>query len=256
MVDPPTTRPPRSRREMPAKPALTREGIVAAALELLRAEPEQALTLRRIAAALDTGPASLFVYVRNTADLHAQMLEALLEQVVWAAPGAGTWDDQLVALLSDYTRLLYEYPGVARHTLFTRPHGPNYLTLLERMLALLQQGGVPGRDAAWAVDVLLQLTTANAAEQSAHRADPEAQRQAAALAVRLASADAGRYPHIARLEAELLSGPDRLAWKLRALIAGIVAVRRPVSPEPVQPESPARFEPPVPPTARKSRRIP
>ena len=227
---------PRSRRETPAKPALTRESIVATALALLKSEPHQVLTLRRLAAALDTGAASLFVYVRNTADLHAQMLEALLERVVGAPSRPGSWDDRLVALLTEYTQLLFEHASIARHTLFTRPHGSNYFGLLERMLALLEEGGVPGRDAAWAVDLLLQLTTTNAAEQSAHRADPEAQREAASLAARVATADAAQYPQIARLEHELMSGPDRLEWKLRVLIAGIVAVRRPANPQATKPQ--------------------
>jgi len=78
---PPRTRPAVSRRERPAKPALTREGIVAAAVAVMQAEGLDRVTMRRIANDLDTGPASLYVYVRNTAELHAAMLEELLSQV-------------------------------------------------------------------------------------------------------------------------------------------------------------------------------
>jgi AcrR family transcriptional regulator len=70
-----------SRRERPAKPALTREGIVATAVEVMQAEGLDRVTMRRIAQELDTGAASLYVYVRNTTELHAAMLEELLGQV-------------------------------------------------------------------------------------------------------------------------------------------------------------------------------
>ena len=78
-----TARPdtPRSRRERPAKPALTREGIVAAAVAVLRAEGLRKVTMRRLAEELDTGPASLYVYVRNAAELHAAILDELLGTV-------------------------------------------------------------------------------------------------------------------------------------------------------------------------------
>ena len=71
-------REPRSRRERPAKPALTRAGIVAAAVEVMRSEGLERVTMRRLAQELDTGPASLYVYVANTAELHAAVLDELL----------------------------------------------------------------------------------------------------------------------------------------------------------------------------------
>src|ERR1700761_7653265 len=80
--------PPPNRRERPAKPALTRDGIVAAALLVLRAEGLGKVTMRRVAQQLDTGHASLYVYVRDTADLHAQVLDALLAPAL-AVAGPG-----------------------------------------------------------------------------------------------------------------------------------------------------------------------
>ena len=60
---------PRSRRARPAKTALSRETIVDTALDIVRSEGIDALTMRRLAQALDTGPASLYVYVANQAEL-------------------------------------------------------------------------------------------------------------------------------------------------------------------------------------------
>src|ERR1700683_1702799 len=95
----PRTRPVVSRRERPAKPALSREGIVAAAVAVMQAEGLDRVTMRRLATDLDTGPASLYVYVRNTAELHAAMLEELLSQVdLSPVTAAGDWRDRLITV--------------------------------------------------------------------------------------------------------------------------------------------------------------
>lgn len=217
-----------SRRERPAKPALTRQGIIDVALTILRDEGLNKVTMRRIAEALDTGPASLYVYVRNTADLHAQILDALLAAVVASLTVEGLWHDRLKQLLMRYTLVLYEYPEIARMTLTTHPSGPNYLSLVECLLALLKEGGMPDREAAWAVDLLLLYATANAAEHSTRSSSSQAVDEDAALAEVIATADASMYPHVARLGNELLSGngPDRFMWGIDVFLAGALSAPR------------------------------
>ncbi len=219
---------PRSRRERPAKPALTRQGIIDAACAILRDEGLNKVTMRRIAQALDTGPASLYVYVRNTADLHAQILDALLSAVTESLPKEGTWRDQLKQVLMHYVLVLFEYPAIAQLTLTTHPSGPNYLALVEQILALLKEGGMPDRDAAWMVDLLLLYATANAAEHSTRGSSSQAADEDSTLAAVIATADASMYPHIARLGGELLSGngPDRFEWGIDVFLAGALSVPR------------------------------
>jgi len=213
-----------SRRERPAKPALTRQGIVEAALVILRDEGLNKVTMRRIATALDTGPASLYVYVRNTGDLHAQILDALLGAVGSSAPATGTWRDRLKALLRNYAAVLFSHPEIARMALSTHPSGPNYLALVEAVLALLDEGGVTGRAASWGVDLLLLYPTAAAAEHSAKSPAQEAE-EFSALTDQIASADASLYPHIALLGDELMAGDgfSRSDWAFNVLLDGIVA---------------------------------
>jgi AcrR family transcriptional regulator len=124
-----------------------------------------------VAQELDTGAASLYVYVRNTAELHAAMLEQLLGQVdLSPVTAAGDWRDRLVTVLSSYTCILFGQPGLAQSVLVTRPSGPAYLSLAEAILALLSAGGVPSARAAWAVDLLLHFATSTAAEQGTRQA--------------------------------------------------------------------------------------
>jgi AcrR family transcriptional regulator len=229
------TRPIVSRRERPAKPALTREGIVAAAVQVMQAEGLDKVTMRRLARELDTGAASLYVYLRNTAELHAAMLEQLLGQVDLSPVTApGDWRDRLITVLSSYTTILFGQPGLAQSVLVTRPSGPAYLNLAEAILALLSAGGVPPARAAWAVDLLLHFATSTAAEQGTRDRAAGADEEEDALAAALLEAPARTFPQIAALGAELISGtgPDRLIWGFRVLISGITQTPRPQEPEP------------------------
>jgi AcrR family transcriptional regulator len=229
------TRPIVSRRERPAKPALTREGIVASAVAVMQAEGLDKVTMRRLARELDTGAASLYVYLRNTAELHAAMLEQLLGQVDLSPVTApGDWRDRLITVLSSYTTILFGQPGLAQSVLVTRPAGPAYLSLAEAILALLSAGGVPPARAAWAVDLLLHFATATAAEQGTRDRAAGADEEEEALAAALREAPADTFPQIAALGAELTSGegPDRLDWGFRVLISGITQTPRPGEPGP------------------------
>ncbi|SEC68454.1 regulatory protein, tetR family [Streptomyces sp. 3213] len=216
-----TARPdtPRSRRERPAKPALSREGIVAAAVAVLRAEGLHKVTMRRLAQELDTGPASLYVYVRNTAELHAAVLDELLG-TIGPVPAEGSWRERLEQVLTAYTAMLFEHPSLARSALTAWPSGPHYLNLIETLLALLDEGGVPPAQAAWGVDLLLQQATATAAE---HSADDTARDDWDALTNALRKVSDRTHPHIAARSGELLSGTGeaRLSWRFQALINGI-----------------------------------
>ncbi|WP_431676607.1 TetR/AcrR family transcriptional regulator [Kitasatospora sp. KL5] len=220
---------PRSRRERPAKPALTHRGIVAAAVRLMEAEGLQKVTMRRLAQELDTGPASLYVYVSSTADLHAAILEEFLGAVdLGPATADGDWRERLTAVLGSYTQVLFRHPALAHSALLARPFGPNYLALAEAVLALLHEGGVPDAQAAWGVDVLLQVATATAAEQSARDHDTAAESDHRALMGALGAVSADSHPRIAALGADLVSGTpeERLAWTFRAVINGTLATPR------------------------------
>lgn len=218
---------PRSRRERPSKAALTREGIIEAALEILAAEGLGKVTMRRIAAALDTGAASLYVYVRNTEDLHAQILDALLADMTPVA-AEGSWRERLRDVLTEYGRILFEHPEIARLTMTTQPSGPHYFALVETVLELLAEGGVTDGAAAWGIDVLMANVSANAVVHGAPGAHQKQNAELSELAAEIAVAPSDTYPRVVQLGEELLSGTgmERFAWGLDVLINGIVATPR------------------------------
>ncbi|HEX4833495.1 MAG TPA: TetR/AcrR family transcriptional regulator C-terminal domain-containing protein [Trebonia sp.] len=225
----------RSRRDRPAKPPLSRDWIVAATIEIMRAEGLPKATMRRVAQALDTGPASLYVYVASTAELHAAVLDELIGPLPVRA--GGDWRDRLEGLLRDYAGILFTHPGLARSALVLRAAGPNAIRLYDRILALLLEGGVPAARAAWGLDLLLAYVTANAAEHSAPDAgdavDDAAVDETAArddLARALGAADPAVAPHVREHAGALMSGTpaERVTWALRALMAGIAVTPTPL----------------------------
>jgi AcrR family transcriptional regulator len=199
---------------------------VAAALRLIRSKPDERLTMRRLAAELDTGAASLYVYFKDTDSLYSAVLDELLRSLSLVR-GRTPWRDRLISLLTAYLDLLTGYPPLAKTALFTRPSGASSVGLWEAMLALLSEGAIVGRDAAWAADLLLQRATATAAEEGERRLDTNTAVADGQVAEVIEGLSPKRYPHLASLSNEMMSGTPttRLIWSFEVFLNGITATR-------------------------------
>ena len=223
--------PPRSRRERPAKPALTGPAIVAAAVSLMDKGADR-VTMRRLAEELDTGPASLYVYFRNVDELYAAILDEKLGEVdLSPAAAQGDWRDRLIQILTSYIKVLYAHPALARSALVSRPRGENYFNLIEVLLSVLYEGGMTAERAAWGLDLLLQFATTTAAEHGTRNQAPDTAQEWAAFLQALHSTSATRRPHTAAAAGDLVSGtPEtRLTWGLLVLLNGILTAPAPVT---------------------------
>ncbi|MEV0442454.1 TetR/AcrR family transcriptional regulator C-terminal domain-containing protein [Streptomyces spectabilis] len=212
---------PVSRRARPAKAPLSRDVVVRTGLKILDRDGLEALTMRRVAKELDTGPASLYVYVANRDDLMAAMLDEALGQVrlTWE----GTWREQLRSLIAAAVDAMSRHEGLAAVALGAIPTGDNVLLVLDRALALLKDGGLDDKAAAWAVDLLWLHTAAAATEQSAY--DSKGSDEVSTIAAadrRYAALPADRYPMVTSLRQALFSAGDRDTWALEVLINGIL----------------------------------
>ncbi|HUQ58069.1 TetR/AcrR family transcriptional regulator [Lentzea sp.] len=220
-------RTPVGRRDRPAKTPLSRAGLVSVALRIMREEGLERVTMRRLAAELDTGPASLYVYVRNTAELHGALLDELVADLSSPETAQSEWREQLIGLMCAYTELLFAHPSLARSVLLLRPSGPHYLRLIDEVLRLLLAGGMPSRQAAWGVDLLLQQATATAAEQGSRDEAVEAGGEEEDLALAVSEATSETYPHLVRVRDEIMSGTgeQRLRWAFTTIIDGLSHTR-------------------------------
>lgn len=216
-----------SRRARPAKEPLSRELIVQTAYSLLKEEGMPGMSMRKVAKALDTGPSSLYVYVKNLQELNAYVLDYGLSQLSWPSSVGGSWKDKLFGILDAYLTLLYEQPGLAELSLTTLPVGDNYLRLTEYILSSLHEGGVQSRSAAWGVDLFLFYVSSVAFEQTTWKKNGGM--QMSVIKESFLSADPARYPLIAVLKEELFSGDtaskERFRWGLEVILQGILQTR-------------------------------
>jgi AcrR family transcriptional regulator len=219
-----------SRRSRPAKAPLSRDVIVSSALEILDRDGLSGLSLRRVATALDTGAASLYVYLANLDELHALMLDRALAAVQLPRSRKLSWRGRLKAFLLSYLHVLYDRRGLAQLALTTISSGPHTLRIWERLLGLLKEGGVEDAKAVWGVDLLTLYVTAVAAEKSNWRESGEGPGR---VKDAIMSAPAKEFPLVFAMKEALLAGDAeaRLDWALDVLIDGISGGRAPkVSP--------------------------
>uniref|UniRef100_UPI00384C3C8C TetR/AcrR family transcriptional regulator n=1 Tax=Amycolatopsis eburnea TaxID=2267691 RepID=UPI00384C3C8C len=154
-------------RRRAAKPVLSQELVVKTALEILAKEGFDAVTMRRVAQELETGPASLYAHVANKDELAELMLDAVLADVPLPEPDPARWDEQVKDLVRAQIRVMVAHPGIARVAWDVAvPVTPSSLRQGEAMLALLRAGGLELKQATFAGDALSLYAKAYAYEAS------------------------------------------------------------------------------------------
>jgi AcrR family transcriptional regulator len=210
----------------PRKTVFTAAQIVDTALDIVAAEGYEALTMRRVAAALDTGPASLYAHVVNKADLDELLIGRLCADLVLPEPDPAAWRDQIRGVCAQIRDQYLKYPGISRAALAMAPADLEIVRVSEGMLAILLAGGVAPQAAAWAVDALLLYVAAYCLELSVARsanADAPWVLDPAELRRRFAALPADAFPHTTRYAAELTAGAghDRFDFTLGLMVDGL-----------------------------------
>ena len=131
---------------------ITRDVLLAAALEIIDRDGADGLTMRRLARAVDRDPMILYRHAPNKAALLDGVAEIVLAQLK-VDPTDPDWAAQLRAVARDYRALALAHPHVVP-LLVTRPlatplalRPPGTLRPLEDVLALLTRAGFSGPDA-------------------------------------------------------------------------------------------------------------
>jgi AcrR family transcriptional regulator len=227
-MDVPAT--PRSTRDRPAKAPLSEAAIVDAALAITQAEGLEAVTMRRVAASLDTGAASLYVYVRNRDELLHAMMDRVAGTVPLAPPEPGRWREQVHELMRAFRAALESWPGIATVLIGEAPATEWTLAAAENLFGILLAGGITTQDAAWAVDILMLILTATAAETDVRRAaghTTEADHDDAITRIRdtFERLPPERFPLIVAHSAELVAGAgdERFRFAIDTFLDGLVA---------------------------------
>lgn len=201
----------------------SRAEITATAVELADRDGLDAVSMRRLAAALGTGAASLYRYVATRDDLLDLMTDSTALEYELPAP-SGDWQADLLEVAQQARRIMRRHPWLPV-LVVTRPVlGPHGADLLEHLLDVLaDHPAEPARKLeAFAV---LNALTALFVQNELAAADPTAERRSAYLHH---VAAAGDHPRIAALLAgaavppEDGPPPDRFGTVLVRALSGVL----------------------------------
>jgi AcrR family transcriptional regulator len=209
-----------------AKAPLTRDRIVAAAIEILDRDGLDAVSTRRVAEDLGTGSASLYAHVTSRDELLELMVDRIAGEIEVPEPDPARWRDQLRAFAQHAQQVWTAHSDIARASLATIPTGPNRLRIVEGLLAILRAAGFSGQVASWAVDRLLIYIDADVYEGSLYAAKVkqglDVEEYVSSIRDYYRKLPADRFPLIAAMADTIAAdGGQRFEFGLDLLIAGL-----------------------------------
>ena len=220
--------PPRASTATP----LSRTRIVDAALKILGAEQLSAVTMRRVAAELNTGPASLYAHVANKDELHALMLDRIAADIEVPEPDPTRWMEQAKGVVRSLRDVMVAKPGIAAVAVAQIPIGPEALRVSEGLIGILRAGGLSDKVVGFAVDLLPLYATAIAQEVTVRREESATEADYAAVGEQMAtffsSLPVERFPNILSMVGAMTAGDreERFEFGLDILVAGLAAYDR------------------------------
>ncbi|MCX4725704.1 TetR/AcrR family transcriptional regulator [Streptomyces sp. NBC_01020] len=214
------------------KKPITVDAIISTAFGIVEREGYGALTMRRVATVLETGPSSLYAHVVNKEDLDELLIGRLCAEVDLPEPDPAVWRQQLIGVCTQLRDQYLRYPGISQAAFAAAPSNLDTLRFSEGMLAILLAGGIEPQAATWAIDSLSLYVNAYSLEVSLASkrisssddnwvvSRDELLRRFAALP--------DTFPQTKRYAAELTAGTihDRFDFTIGLMIDGLPGVRR------------------------------
>lgn len=174
---------------------LSRDEVLQGALRLLDDEGLEALTMRRLADALDVQAGAIYWHFANKQELYDAMIEEILAGLL-EPPPSGRWDVQLAELTRRIAGALGgRRDGAVLMTKALRP-GPSSLALSERMLAVARDAGFGKTASISATSVLGYYVLGYVTDMQATQA-AKARGLRAILRSFAKTIDPARYPQLA-----------------------------------------------------------
>jgi AcrR family transcriptional regulator len=215
-------------RESKPRRQLSRDAIVEAALKVVDRDGVDALSMRRVAAELGTGAASLYWHVRNREELINLMIDDVARSIELPEPDPARWKEQLKDVGRSMRRSLLAHRDLARATMGRIPLGPDIFRLGEWVYGLMRDAGIPDRTVALTIDLFSLYIGAVAMEEADFRApgaDTTGDESIAMYRDYMKSLPPEAFPHTIELADLIVEGDpdDRFEFGLDVLIEGLAA---------------------------------
>ncbi|UFZ06321.1 TetR family transcriptional regulator [Bradyrhizobium ontarionense] len=210
--------------------ALSKERIVKAAIEILDADGESALTFRALAARLATGSGAIYWHVANKSDLLAAATDDVITRVMTGVVGDAQPPEAIRAVALGVFDAIDAHPWVGAQ-LFREPWRSAMLQIVESVGGRLQTLGVPDSALFDSASTLLNYILGVAGQNAANaRLLPRETDRAAFLgsvAARWTQLDPAEYPFVHRVATELREHDDREQFLagIDLILAGIGTIR-------------------------------
>jgi AcrR family transcriptional regulator len=207
--------------------ALSKERIVEAAIEILDADGENALTVRALTAHLATGSGAIYWHVANKNDLLAASTDDVIARVIAEVISGTEPREAIRAIALGVFDAIDAHPWVGAQ-LSREPWRPAVLQIFESVGSQLQALGVPGRAQFDCASALVNYVLGLAGQYAAAaRLVPQGADRADFLATVTAQLDPAAYPFVRRVTAQLREHDDREQFLagLDLILAGIGTVR-------------------------------
>ncbi|MCT7656860.1 TetR/AcrR family transcriptional regulator [Mycobacterium deserti] len=200
----------------------TAEEIAAAALAIVDENGVGALSMRALAAALGTGPMTVYNYVSDKEGLEELVVAAVVAGVRVPAP-TENWLDDVYAVAAAMWQGIRAHPAAIPLVLTRRTSSATGFAAADAMIAALDRGGLADADRLAAFHAVLAFVVGAA---QAELAGPLTRgRDAGDAARRIGSVAGTGYPHVEALSrvATRTSVDDDFDRGLRMLLDGIAA---------------------------------
>jgi len=146
--------------EKRARRRLSREVLVAAALDIADREGIDAVSMRRLGKELGVDPTAAYRHLPDKKALLAGVVEAVLTGADVETDPSTPWQDQFGQVARAYRRaLLAHSPAVARLAATMPLNSAESLRIVEHAVAILQSAGIPLAETITAMQAVGQLTT-------------------------------------------------------------------------------------------------
>ncbi len=210
---------------------LSRGAVLTRALALLDEVGLEALTMRRLAAALGVQAGAIYWHFANKQELHDAMAEEMMKGLL-EPQLRGAWHEQLAELARRLRLALARHRDGARLAAEALKPGPHGLAVSERMLRIIRQGGMSQRLSLWAAAVLgyyvlgFIIDTQAGEAARTHGLDDLVQSFKQQL-------DPKRYPHLLAISDETIveltgerDAEARFEFGLQVIMSGLRATAR------------------------------
>lgn len=211
-------------RRGPGRPAVPLDRIIATALRIVDEQGADALTMRSLAQALDSGTSTLYRHFVNRDELVAQVVDRAFGEAALAPDQLGTpgWQEACRVQARTMFDALARHRNLAPLLVQQVITGPNAMLIRERSIANLLDNGFAPHLAARSYATIARYILGFAIQLAGQAESEDAPEEAAALR----EADPTRYPATAEVSGSLpVPLEDEFDFGLELLLAGLSRLR-------------------------------